>query len=232
MTGLAAPPPVEVVAANLAAVRDRMASAGGDPDRVVIVAVTKGFTAEAVRAAAAVGLIDIGENYAQELVAKQDELGDAADGLRWHAIGRLQTNKVRTLVGRVALWQSVDRDALAAELARRAPGAAVLVQVDLAGLPGRGGCRPDEVPRLVAAWRDRGLDVQGLMGVGAPGPAEGAREGFRRLRALADELTLPVRSMGMSSDLEVAIEEGATMVRLGTALFGARPRLPDAGLRH
>ncbi|HEX7460388.1 MAG TPA: alanine racemase, partial [Acidimicrobiales bacterium] len=96
-------------------------------------------------------------------------------------------------------------------------------QVDVAGLPGRGGVPPAAVPGLVAALRDEDLDVAGLMAVGLPGPPEGARPGFRELRRLADDLALPVRSMGMTDDLEVALEEGSTMVRLGRALFGERP---------
>jgi hypothetical protein len=117
-----------------------------------------------------------------------------------------------------------------AEIAKRAPGAAVLAQVDLAGLPGRGGCQPDEAPDLVAGLRDLGLDVRGLMAVGPPGPPEAARPGFRLVRDLADRLDLPERSIGMTADLEVAVQEGATMVRIGTALFG--PRAGGGDLRH
>ena len=191
-----------------------------------VVAVTKGFDARAATAALDAGLVDIGENYAQELLAKADELRDLPDaGLqpRWHFIGRLQRNKIRKVADLVYLWQSVDRIELATEIARRAPGARVLVQVDIAGVGDRGGCPPDETAQLVAGCRQAGLDVAGLMAVGEPGPPEQARPGFRLLAAQAADLGLAELSMGMSADIEVAVEEGATMVRVGTALFGPRP---------
>jgi uncharacterized pyridoxal phosphate-containing UPF0001 family protein len=128
----------------------------------------------------------------------------------------------------VELWQTVDRLSLVGALARRAPGARVLVQLDLAGLPGRGGCDPAEAASLVGAARTAGLQVEGLMGVGPPGDPEDARPGFRLLGALADELGLRERSIGMSADVDVAVEEGSTMVRVGTALVG--PRAPGAPL--
>ena len=143
-------------------------------------------------------------------------------GPEWHFIGRLQRNKVRTIAGLVSLWQSVDRPALAETIAKHAPGAAVLVQVDVTGEPQKGGCPPGEVAALVATCRGLGLDVRGLMAVGPFGPPEDARPGFRRVRELADELGLAERSIGMSADLEVGVEEGSTMVRVGTALFGPR----------
>ena len=218
----------DAVATGLARVRARIATTGRDPADVRVVAVTKGFDAGAVVAARAAGLHDVGENYAQELLAKRAELGEAdpadpAGDLRWHMIGRLQTNKVRALAGVVALWQSVDRVDLGREIARRAPGAAVLVQVDVTGAAGRGGCPEDEVVPLVEALDALGLEVRGLMAVGPGGPPEEARPGFRRVARLADRLGLPERSIGMSTDLEVGVEEGATMVRVGTALFGGRP---------
>jgi pyridoxal phosphate enzyme (YggS family) len=206
-------------------VRNRVADGGGDPDAVTLVAVTKGFGPDVARAAADAGLLDLGENYAQELVAKASALADspASGPIRWHAIGRLQRNKVRALAGLVALWQSVDRFELGAEVARRAPGAAVLVQVNVSDEPQKGGCRPDEVADLVARLGDLGLQVRGLMTVGRTGPPSVVRPGFARLRGLADDLDLPVRSMGMSGDLEAAVAEGATMIRVGSALFGPRP---------
>jgi PLP dependent protein len=202
-------------------VRDRIAAAG-DPEAVRIVAVTKGFGANAIDAALRAGLTDIGENYAQELVAKQ--LAVTREGATYHFIGQLQTNKVRQLVGIVDVWQSVDRATLGDELARRSPGAKVLLQVNVSGEPQKGGCAPHEAPQLVRRLRQSGLDVQGLMTVGPAGPPEAARPGFRLLNRLADDLELVERSMGMSDDLEVAVEEGSTMVRIGRALFGERPR--------
>jgi PLP dependent protein len=175
-----------------------------------------------VRAAAAAGCRAIGENYAQELVGKAPSA--AAAGLAVHFIGQLQTNKVRQLVGLVDLWETVDRPHLVAELAKRAPGARVLVQVDTAGEPGKGGCPLADVPTLVVEATAAGLVVEGLMTVGpTEGGPEAARAGFQAVRRLVDQLGLTTCSMGMSGDLDVALEEGTTEVRVGTALFGARP---------
>jgi len=215
------------VAAGLDRVRQRIADAGGDPAQVRIVAVTKGFGPEAPRAALAAGAVLLGENYAQELVAKDEALaGHPGPRPVWHFIGRLQRNKVRALAGRVALWESVDRSSLGAEIARRAPGAAVLVQVDISGEEAKGGCPPAATGDLVAELVGAGLDVQGLMGVAAAGDLDRARAQFDRLAQLATDLDLPERSMGMSQDLEAAVAAGATMVRVGTALFGSRPPRP------
>jgi pyridoxal phosphate enzyme (YggS family) len=204
------------VSANLAEVRRRVG------DDVRIVAVTKGFGADAVDAALRAGLNDIGESYAQELVAKRPTVTEA--GATWHFIGRLQTNKVRQLVGLVDTWHTVDRATLGDELAKRAPGARVLLQVNVSDEPQKGGCGSHEAPALVNRLRKAGLDVVGLMAIGATGQPEDARPGFRLLSRLADDLGLVERSMGMSGDLEVAVEEGSTMVRVGRALFGERPR--------
>lgn len=140
-----------------------------------------------------------------------------------HFIGQLQSNKVRQLAGFVDVWETVDRPRLVDEVAKRAPGATVLLQVDTSGEPGKGGCAPGDVPDLLRAARRAGLVVDGLMTVGptAGGP-EAARPGFRLVRRLVDDLGLATCSMGMSGDLEVAVEEGSTQVRVGTALFGAR----------
>jgi len=222
------------LAARVAEVRERIRAAAPDPDRVTLVAVTKGFGAAVVRDALAAGLADIGESYVQELVAKADELaaepGPAGVGPRWHAIGRLQRNKVRKAVPHVALWHSVDRLALGAEIARFAPGAAVLVQVNVAGEATKGGCEPAEVPALVAGLVERGLDVRGIMAMAPAGPPEGARPVFNAARELRDRLGLPEASMGMTDDYEVALSEGATIVRVGRGLFGPRPL--EGGARH
>jgi pyridoxal phosphate enzyme (YggS family) len=204
-------------------IRARIASAGGDPERVRIVAVTKGHPAERVADMVAAGIADIGESYAQELVAKAEQLADRLDApIRWHFIGNLQRNKVRQVAGFVHLWQSVDRLSLAAEIAHRAPGASVLVQVNVSGQEHQGGCPPERVAAVVDGCRDLDLDVRGLMAIGPQGPDEDVRAAFRTVRTLADRLELPERSMGMSGDLEAAIAEGATMVRIGTALVGPR----------
>jgi pyridoxal phosphate enzyme (YggS family) len=212
---------VELVAARAQALRVRI---GELTDRQVrLVAVTKGHPVEVAAAALAAGCVDLGESYAQELVPKAAGLAGAPVPPRWHFIGRLQSNKVRQLVGIVQLWHTVDRASLAVELAKRQPGAEVLVQLDLAGIAGRGGCDPAVAPELVRRCTELGLEVRGLMGVGTPGTPEDARPGFRLLNAMADDLGLAERSMGMSGDLEVAIEEGSTIVRVGTALVGGRP---------
>lgn len=204
--------------ANVAAVRRRIAAAG-DADRVRLVAVSKGASAEAVEAVVRAGVPDVGESYAQELLAKAADVTDPR--VRWHFIGRLQTNKVRQVAGLVDHWHTIDRAALGDEVAKRAPGAKVLLQVNVSGEAQQGGCQRVEVPMLVSRLRQSGLDVRGLMAIGA---AEDPRPGFRLLASLADDLGLDERSMGMSGDLEVAVEEGSTMVRVGRALFGERPR--------
>lgn len=200
-----------------------VADAGGDRARVTLVAVTKGFDVSVAELAASCGLEDLGENYAQELLAKAPVLAAGPHPVRWHAIGRLQRNKVRALAPVVHLWQTVDRADLAEEIARRAPGARVLVQVNTSEEPAKGGVEPSGAADLVHRARDLGLVVEGLMTVGRTGPVEQARPGFAALTRLADRLDLPVRCMGMSGDVAVAVEEGATMIRIGSALFGPRP---------
>ena len=209
------------VAERLAVVRERVASAGARPDEVRVVAVTKGQGPEAVQAALGAGLRDLGENYAQELVGKK-EATDAVADCRWHFLGHVQRNKVRLLAPTVALWQAVDRIAAGREIAKRAPGAAVLVELNVSGEAQKHGCHPDAAPGLVEDLGGIGLDVRGLMAVGPTGPPEDARPGFRQLVAMAERLGLAERSIGMSDDLEVAVSEGATMVRVGRALFGPR----------
>lgn len=208
------------MAEALARVRSRIERAGGDPGAVTVVAVTKGHPVERVAEACAAGVTDLGENYAAELLAKQP----AAPAARWHFLGAVQRGKVRALAPAVACWQGVDRLAAGREIARRAPGASVLVQVDVAGRPDRNGCRPEEAEALIAALRDLGLAVDGLMAVGR---AEDPRPGFRLLADLGRRAGVAHLSMGMSGDLEVAVQEGATMVRVGDALFGPRPGRAD-----
>jgi len=210
------------VVANVERVRNRIADAGGDPGAVVLVAVTKGHGPEAVTAALDAGVADIGENYAQELVAKAEAVDSTSNRPRWHFIGQLQRNKVRQVAHVVHLWQSVDRLRVGEEIAKRAPGASVLVEVNLTDDPDRGGTRPGLVPGIVEGLRDLGLDVRGLMAVGRTGSDDDIREGFHTVSELADSLHLAERSMGMTGDLELAVREGATMIRIGSALFGPR----------
>jgi PLP dependent protein len=199
-------------------VRTRIERAGGDPSRVRVVGVTKGFGLDAVHAALEAGLADLGENYAGELVEKATAVGGEAV---WHFLGAVQRNKVPDLAPLVGMWESVARESEGARIARCAPGASVLVQVDTTGLPGRNGCAPSDAAGLVERLRDLGLAVLGLMTVAAPGPA--AAGAFTEVGRLADALGLEERSMGMSEDLEAAVVAGSTMVRVGRALFGERP---------
>jgi len=218
---------------SLARVRETVArhqAAGGWSHPVRIVAVTKTHGPEAVRAALAAGLMDVGENRVQEALQKQEALTGLA--ARWHLIGTLQRNKARHAAGRFVLIHSVDRADLAAELHRRVdPGArqAVLVQVNCSGEPQKGGVEPEGLPSLLDQLQGlERLDVQGLMTMSALTADSGEqRRAFRRLRELRDGAErrghpLPELSMGMSGDYPIAVEEGATMIRLGTVLFGER----------
>ena len=207
------------IAARLAAVRERIADAGGDPDAIGIVAVTKGRSSLTAAAALRAGLGDLGENYAQELARKVG----AVPGARWHFIGRLQANKVRHVAAHVALWQSVDRRRLLSEIARHSPGAEILVQVAERAVPGRGGCEPEVARQLVAEAADLGLRPAGLMSMPLPGPPEAVRRQFRLVRSLADELGLALRSMGTSGDFPLAVAEGSNLLRLGRVLLGEAP---------
>jgi len=219
--------------ARLAAVRDAVArhqEVGGWGHGVRIVAVTKTHGPEAVRAAVAAGLRDIGENRVQEALQKQDALLDVS--VEWHLVGTLQRNKAKYAAGRFVLIHSVDRADLAAELDRRAaPGTRqpILVQVNCSAEPQKGGVAPASLPVLLDQLRmlER-IEVQGLMTMSAltEDRAE-QRRAFRLLRELRDASErsghrLPELSMGMSGDYPIAVEEGATMIRLGTILFGER----------
>ena len=211
------------VSEAVAALRNRITLAGGT--NVALVGVSKTFGSEAWRFAKVAGCDAVGENYAQEVVQKAGEVA-LVDRLPVHFIGQLQSNKIKQLAGIVDVWQSVDRLALLTEIAKRSPrsGAEVLIQVNATGEDGKGGCAPDEVGELVHSALDLGLSVIGLMTVG---PTQQdpvmTRSAFRLLRTLVDEHELRHCSMGMTGDLEIAIEEGSTMVRVGSALFGNRP---------
>jgi PLP dependent protein len=212
------------VADTLAEVRERIASAaqraGRDPSEIRLVGASKTVPADRLVEALDAGLTDLGENRAQELLAKAATLADHATPPTWHFVGQLQRNKVNGLVPWVTWWHSVDRVALGEAIARRSPGARILVEVNLGEEAAKGGCAPRETAPLVEALRGLGLDVAGLMTVA---PQDGDRRGWlAALRELAASLQLRELSMGMSDDFEAAIEEGATMVRVGRAIFGAR----------
>jgi PLP dependent protein len=195
--------------------------AGREPADVRVVAATKTVSAERIAELLEAGCTELGENRAQELLAKASVLAEEPRPPEWHFIGPLQRNKVKPLAQWVSMWQTVDRPAVATAIATHAPGAAVLIEVNLAGEPQKAGCSPAEVDRLVDFARGAGLDVAGLMTV--PPLASPPRRWFAGLADLADRFSLRELSMGMSDDFEVAIEEGATIVRLGRVLFGERP---------
>ena len=219
------------LAGRLAGVTRRIAAAaaraGRAPSSVTLVAVSKGFDAATVAAACEAGQVDFGENKAQELQAK----APIVPGVRWHFIGRLQRNKVRDVVGTASLIHSVDRIELAEELAARAARTArmqrVLVQVNAGDDPAKAGCSVAAAPQLVAQVRELPeLACEGLMTIPAAG--QDPRPAFARLRKLRDDLRndfpeVQHLSMGMTHDFEVAVEEGATIVRIGEAIFGPRP---------
>ena len=224
------------VAASLDRVRDRIAAAaaraGRSPTDVRLVAVSKAVPVTRMREAMAAGQRDFGENRAPEAAEKHRELGGE---VVWHFVGRLQRNKVRSLTGWVDLIHSVDRQELAEEIDRRAAGTSgrqdVLVEVNLTGDPGRGGVAPPELPELLRAVEHlQAVRVKGLMTMAPAGPPEEARPLFREAARLREEmarrfpeLEIQHLSMGMSQDYEVAVEEGATLVRVGEAVFGPRP---------
>jgi len=207
------------VADRIHDLEERLAGLSGGRTRLL--PVTKAFGPEAVEAVLATGHNAVGENYAQEILTKDDAL--AGREVAWHVIGSVQRNKVRRLADRVAVWQTVDRSALVSEIARRAPGARIMLQVDPLGFPGKGGCSPGAVEGLVGQALDAGLQVDGLMTVGAQGDAAATGRAFRVVSDLADALGLVERSMGMTEDLELAVASGSTLVRVGRALFGDRP---------
>ncbi len=213
------------LADRLDRIHQRIAAAGGDPERITVLAVTKGHPASAITDALGIGLVDIGENYSQELLAKAAKVD--LNPARVHFIGGLQRNKIRRLAGTVALWQTIDRGRLIDELAARDPGAAILVQVNTTGEAAKSGAQPSEAAELVDQGRQAGLDVRGLMTVGPTDPGGDPSPGFAQAAGLAADLGLSVVSMGMSRDLEAAVAAGSTMVRIGTELFGPRPGRTD-----
>jgi pyridoxal phosphate enzyme (YggS family) len=227
------------IARNYRAIRERAAQAclraGRDPGSVTIIGVTKTKPSSTVRAAAEAGIEEIGENYVQELASKHEELeGELHGRVRWHFIGHLQRNKVRLIAPYVAMIHAVDSERLGVEIGRQASIAGrripVLLQVNTSGEESKFGVPPEaasELARKLAVIP--GIELQGLMTLAAfLDDPEATRPMFRLLRQTRDrlrqELSLPLPhlSMGMTNDFEVAIEEGATLVRIGTAIFGER----------
>jgi PLP dependent protein len=227
-------PPAEI-ASRLASVRDRIASASArsrrDPAEVRLVLASKTQPPEAIAAAYDAGARDFGENYVQEADAKRSALSDRS-GLRWHLIGHLQTNKARAAAAIFDLIHSLDSERLARAIARSAPSrrVRVLIEVNLAGEATKSGIAPEQAEALLESAREH-VEILGLMTIPPPaGQREGARACFASLRRIRDQLAthsglaLSELSMGMTDDFEVAIEEGATLVRVGRAVFGERMR--------
>lgn len=228
-------------ASRIAAVHERMAAAasrsGRKVDEISLLAVSKTFDAETVVAAARAGLKRLGENRVQEAAGKIPAVNAALPfALEWHLVGGLQRNKAKTAAALFDVVHSVDRPALASALQRGADTAdrhiRVLLQVDVDDEPQKGGADPADLPELARATDAcAALELVGLMAIPrAHEDPERMRPAFARLRALLDDLNrqrpVPLRelSMGMSADFEVAIEEGSTLIRVGTALFGERTR--------
>jgi pyridoxal phosphate enzyme (YggS family) len=226
----------EEIAANLRRVRERIAgaerAAGRAPGSVRLVAVSKKITLDDVRAALATGQVDLGESYGQELRDKSRALARERPAPRWHFIGPLQANKVKYVAGQVVLVHSIDSTALLDELERRGADQACLVQVNVAGEAQKKGVAPAALPALLDHFAGlRHVRCEGLMTVPPfDEDPEAARRHFAALRELRERearrgrpnVALTELSMGMSHDLEVAVAEGATYVRVGTAVFGAR----------
>jgi len=222
----------EALPERLAQVRAELARLAPQP--VTIVAVTKGFGTDAIRAATDAGIADVGENRVQEAVQKQDALAELT-GVRWHLIGHLQRNKARVVAGRFELVHSLDSLELARELDRRSTTPQrVLLQVNVAGEAQKSGCALEEAPILARQVAALGaLRLEGLMTLAPLTDDEDVqRRTFRGLRVLRDRikeeegLWLPTLSMGMSGDYASAVAEGATVIRLGTVLFGPRAATP------
>jgi PLP dependent protein len=230
------------IAANLALLRERItaaaATAGRNVDQITLLAVSKGHTVEAIRAAHALGLADFGENYVAEALPKVT--ATAGLPLRWHFIGRLQANKTRPVANAFDWVHGVDRLRIAERLSeqrgRFAPPLNLCLQVNVADDPAKGGVTPQELPALIAqVGALPRLRLRGLMCMLPYDADEQAqREGFGALRRLLEQANaggaaLDTLSMGMSGDLEAAVFEGSTILRIGTALFGERTAAPPAG---
>jgi pyridoxal phosphate enzyme (YggS family) len=214
---------------RLSEVRDRIeraaARAGRDPHSITLVAVTKVFPASAIREAYEAGVLDFGENYVQEFESKEPEVRDLA-GARFHLIGHLQSNKAKRAFELFQVIETVDSAKLARRLDETARPLDIMLEVKLSLEEAKSGADPGELPALIAAVRaSKNLRLLGLMTVPPwTEDAEQSRPYFRRLRELGSKYELPHLSMGMSHDFEVAIEEGATFIRIGTALFGKRKK--------
>jgi len=186
---------------------------------VTLIGVTKGFTHEEVNIASELGIKNFGENYAQELLTK-NPLVDPE--ISWHYIGQLQSNKIRKISHLVDVWHSVTSLKLAREIHKRNDQAQILLQVSLMGPSNSKGFEVEQLPQLISDLRDMNIDISGLMTMGVPGDMVATRFVFKKLRKLVDAFELSECSMGMSDDFEIALESGASMIRVGSAIFGNR----------
>ena len=187
--------------------------------QVTLVGVTKGLTHEEVNIANELGIKNFGENYAQELLMKSSLVDPK---ISWHFIGQLQSNKIRKISHLVDVWHSVTSLKLAREIHKRNDQAKILLQVSLRGPSNSKGFEVDQLPQLISELRDKNIDISGLMTMGVPGDVIATRVVFEKLRKLADTFELPECSMGMSDDFEIALESGASIIRVGSAIFGNR----------
>ena len=188
----------------------------------ILLPVTKGFGTREVQAMLEVGLTKIGESYAQEILEKRKMITD--NRIAWHMIGRVQRNKVRKLSETVDLWHSVDRKELITEISKYKKNSKILIQVSLNDRYQQGGCSPENVPDLIEFASDKGMNVEGLMTIGVDQDIDATKNVFAELGKLSETMGLKEISMGMSNDFEIAIDYGATILRVGRSIFGERAK--------
>jgi len=186
----------------------------------ILLPVTKGFGVREVQAMLEVGLTRVGESYAQELLEKANSITDKR--IDWHMIGRIQRNKVKKLSETVDLWHSVDRKELIVEISKHKKDSKILIQVDMNERCQQGGCSPENVPGLIEFAFEKDVNVEGLMTIGVDQDIEATKNTFAEMAKLSKKMGLKEISMGMSNDFEIAIDHGATILRVGRGIFGER----------
>ena len=210
--------PDEVIAERLSVVQQAIASHGRSDTQIV--AVTKGFDVSVIHATRRLGLTDVGENYAQEVIEKTPDFGEDQTV---HFMGRIQRNKVRKVCDVVDLWQSVARPEILTEIAKRVDNARVLIQIQPEGDTSKDGVRPADLPAMFELADNLDVTIVGLMTIGVLNNPPATRACFAEVSSLADDYGVDIRSMGMSGDYRDALESGSNMLRLGSTLFGRRP---------
>jgi hypothetical protein len=190
--------------------------------RAILLPVTKGFGAREIQAILEVGLTDVGESYAQEMLEKAEIVND--NRLSWHMLGRIQRNKVRKLSEIVDLWHSVDRKEVIEEISKHGKDSRILIQVNMNDRSEQGGCSPENVPDLIEFALEKDIKVEGLMTIGVDQDIEATKNTFAELAKLSKSMGLKEMSMGMSNDFEIAIDYGATILRVGRSIFGERTK--------